>query len=181
MKTLIASIRFMIVMTLLTGFAYPLAMTGIAQVMFPDKANGSIVKNPSGAAIGSSFIAQKFTGTKYFWARPSGFDYNPMPSGGSNLAPISLDLLAKVKERKDQGLSDDLLFASSSGLDPQISPKGAYNQIARVAKARSVNEEVVRAMVAKSIEGRQFGFLGEERVNVLKLNLALDALNKKVE
>lgn len=163
MKSLITSIRFMLVMTVLTGLIYPLSMTVISQLLFPEKANGKL-----------ELIAQKFTQEKYFWSRPSAIDYNPMPSGGTNLGPISQDLLAKVNERKAIGATDDLLFASGSGLDPQISPKNAYNQIPRVAKARGVKEETLRDIVRSHIEGRQFGFLGEERVNVLTLNLALD-------
>lgn len=164
MKLLSQSIRFMLAMTVLTGFIYPTLMTMVSQVVFPNKANGS-----------PELIAQKFAQPGYFWSRPSAVDYNPMPSGGSNLGPTSLDLAAKVNERKGIGLTEDLLFASASGLDPHISPDGAYNQIARIAKARGVNETAVRDIVTSHIEQRQFGILGEERVNVLKLNIALDA------
>jgi K+-transporting ATPase ATPase C chain len=166
-------------MTLLTGIIYPLAITGMAQLLFNKNANGSLIKNSVGTVVGSSLIAQRFQDPKYFWPRPSSIDYNPMPSGGSNLGPTSADLLNKVTERRANGASGEMLFASASGLDPHISPKAAVVQAARIAQARHVTLEQVLAILSvdKSstfIQNRQFGFLGEERVNVLELNLALD-------
>ncbi|MEK6556446.1 MAG: potassium-transporting ATPase subunit C [Bdellovibrionota bacterium] len=163
MKTLMISVRFLLVSTLLTGFIYPVAVTVMAKV-FPAQVNGSV-----------ELIGQKFTAEKYFMARPSAIDYNPMPSGGSNAGSINQDWLAKVKERQSTGASLDLLYASASGLDPHISPASALSQIDRVARARGVNPEVIRATLQAHIEGRQLGFLGEERLNVLRINKALDA------
>lgn len=174
MKTLSTSLRFMIVMTILTGFLYPAVMTGTSKIFFPERANGSLVKNKDGKITGSELIAQGFKNEKYFWPRPSAVDYNPMPSGGSNFSPTSQDSVAKVKERQAQGLTDESLYASGSGLDPHISPANAYHQVARVAKARGMSEDAIHAIVTTNVEHRQLGFLGEERVNVLKLNLALD-------
>lgn len=173
MKTWTPALRFFVWMTILTGFVYPALITLIAQVAFSDKANGSLISK-NGRIIGSELIAQSFKDPKYFWPRPSAIDFNPMPSGGSNLGPTSADLAAKVKERASQGMSGELLFASGSGLDPHISPQAAVGQIPRVAQARGVPEAAVRSIVDQFVERRQFGILGESRVNVLKLNLALD-------
>ncbi|MGE4107714.1 MAG: potassium-transporting ATPase subunit KdpC [Bacteriovoracia bacterium] len=176
MKNILIGIRLLIVFTVLTGVIYPLAVTGIAKALFARQVGGSLIER-SGKAVGSELIGQSFRSEKYFWSRPSAIDYNPMPSGGTNLGPTSKDLQSKVAERKAQGLEYDLLFASASGLDPHISPKAAMLQLERIAKARDLEENHIaelRRLVASFIEGRQFGVLGEPRVNVLKLNLALD-------
>ncbi len=179
-----------LLLSLLTGIGYPLLVTGIAQATMPAKANGSLIVK-DGKPVGSSLIGQSFSDPKYFWGRPSAT--GPMPnnasaSGGSNLGPTNLALLDAVKARV-QALRDadpgnaalvpvDLVTASASGLDPQISPAAADYQVARVARLRSISPEAVRKLVAAHTEGRQFGILGEPGVNVLELNLALDALRK---
>lgn len=168
------SIRFLFVMTLLTGFIYPGLITIVGKVLFSNQASGSLVINDHGQIVGSKLIAQDFKSEKYFYPRPSAVDYNPMSSGATNLGPTSKDLLVKVEERKAKGAKEDLLFASGSGLDPEISPTGAFSQVARVAQARGVSEKEIRDIVASTIDHRQFGFLGEKRVNVLMLNLKLD-------
>jgi len=164
----------LILTTLITGLAYPLLMTLFSQIVFPHKANGSLIKNNQGQVIGSELIGQTFKGQNYFWSRPSAIDYNPMPSGGSNLGPTSVDLVGKVKEREKQGLVNDLLFASGSGLDPHISPEGARAQIGRIAQSRGTTEQKIGKILDGFIEQRQMRILGEKRVNVLMLNLALD-------
>lgn len=175
MKTWVVSLKFLLIMTVLTGVAYPLFITLVAQIGFRDQADGSIVKSKNGEAKGSRLIAQAFKESRYFWPRPSGIDYNPMSSGATNLGPTSQDLLTKVKERSTAGAVDDLLFASGSGLDPHISPNAALSQVPRVAKNRGMSNEKLSGIVEAFIEKRQLGFLGDERVNVLQLNLALDA------
>ena len=187
----------LILFTALTGLAYPLAITGIAQAVFPDQAHGSLVAR-DGKVIGSSLIGQNFTQGKYFWPRPSattGPDpkdptktvaepYNAAASGGSNLGPTSKVLMARIAAdvarlrggAQDRAVPVDLATASASGLDPDISPAAAAFQVARVAKARNLPETDVRALVARLTEGRTLGFLGEPRVNVLRLNLTLDDL-----
>jgi K+-transporting ATPase ATPase C chain len=179
------------VFTILTGIIYPLAVTGLAQLLFPAQANGSImVKN--GKPVGSSLIGQPFDDPKYFWGRLSAtapFPYNSAASSGSNLAqsnPALLDnakgRIAALKGADPQApalVPADLVTASGSGLDPSISPASAEYQIRRVAGRRGLDEAVVRALVAANIEQRQFGILGEPRVNVLKVNLALDEIGQK--
>ena len=179
------------VFTILTGIIYPLGVTGIAQLLFPGQANGSIiVKN--GKPVGSALIGQHFDDPKYFWGRLSAtapFPYNAAASSGSNLAQGNPTLGEQAKGRiaalRDADpettapVPADLATASGSGLDPQISPAAAEYQIKRVAKARSLNEAKVQTLVAHYTEGRQFGILGEPRVNVLVLNLALDELRKE--
>jgi K+-transporting ATPase ATPase C chain len=176
-----------LLLTLLTGIAYPLLVTGISQVTMPAKANGSLIMK-DGKPVGSSLIGQSFSDPKYFWSRPSAT--GPMPnnassSGGSNLGPTNPALMDAIKARV-QALRDadpgntqpvpvDLVTASASGLDPHISPAAAEYQIARVARLRSLSADAVHKLVAEHTEGRQFGILGEPRVNVLELNLALDA------
>jgi len=189
------AIVMMVLLTLLTGIAYPLAMTGIGQAIFPAQANGSLIEK-DGKVIGSSLIGQNFTGDKYFHGRPSATSdtdpndstktisapYNAANSTGSNLGPTSKALLDRVKgdvdalkKDSDKPIPVDLVTTSASGLDPDITPAAADFQIDRVAKARGLPAETVRQMVQMNTEGRTFGVLGEAHVNVLKLNLALDA------
>jgi K+-transporting ATPase ATPase C chain len=176
MKTIIQSLRIYIVLTLLTGIFYPLAMTGIAQLLFPKQANGSkIVEN--GKVIGSDLLAQKFESPRYFWPRPSTADYATVASGASNKGPTSADLKKSIDERQAKFGNDapvDLLTASGSGLDPHISPEAARSQIQRVAEARKMSIQQISALVDQATEQPQFGFLGEPRVNVLRLNQTLD-------
>jgi K+-transporting ATPase ATPase C chain len=176
-----------LIFTLLTGVVYPLVVTGLAQFIFPSQANGSlIVKN--GQAVGSGLIGQQFNDPKYFWGRLSAtspFPYNAAASSGSNLGPSNPALLDTVKARiaalkaadptNDQPIPVDLVTASGSGLDPNISIAAARYQVPRVAKARGLSEAAVITLVNQFTQGHQFGFLGEPRVNVLELNLALDA------
>jgi K+-transporting ATPase ATPase C chain len=172
----------LVVMTVVTGVVYPLLVTGFAQVLFKDKANGSLIQK-DGKVLGSSLIGQPFSDPKYFWSRPSATSpqpYNGASSSGSNQGPTNPALLDAVKERisklETKPVPADLVTASGSGLDPHISPAAARYQIARVAKARKVPEDKLLELVEKHTQGRQLGLLGEPRVNVLELNLALDAL-----
>ncbi len=174
MKNIIVALRCLCVLTLITGILYPALITFSAQVLFPRKANGSLLTDKTGKVIGSELLAQNFKETRYFWPRPSAVDYNPLPSGGTNLGPSSKALQEKWAERQKAGLSGDMLAASASGLDPHVSPESALLQIARVASARGISREKLEEMVLASIEPRQLGFLGESRVNILKLNLLLD-------
>ncbi len=186
MKNLIHNFRLFLCLTILTGVAYPLLITGIAQLTMMPQANGSFI-NVDGKKVGSSLIGQSFTKDKYFWGRPSAVNYNPLPSGGSNLGPTSLALKKAVADRKaviqktphsSQDIPSELLFASGSGLDPHISPAAAYFQMERIIKARGLNEVEGKKMLTKLIEEstqkRRFGLFGEPVVNVLQLNLALD-------
>lgn len=178
MKTILQSLRIYIVITLLTGIIYPLAMTGVAQILFPKQANGSRIAEQN-KLVGSDLIAQKFENPKYFWPRPSSADYATVASGASNKGPTAADLKKSIDERRQKfGLDApiDLLTASGSGLDPHISPEAARSQIARVAAARNMSIEKISVLVDQTIEEPQLGFLGEPRVNVLKLNLLLDRL-----
>ncbi len=195
LKELRPALVMLIVMTVITGALYPLIVTGIAQVVFPRQANGSLVQrdgkaaNTGARAAGSELIGQPFGAPKYFWSRPSAtspYPYNAASSSGSNQGPLNPALAdavtARIKALRDADPGNttpvpaDLVTASGSGLDPHISPAAAEYQVARVAKARALDPQKVRALVAEATEGRQLGFLGEPRVNVLKLNLALDAL-----
>ena len=180
------AITLFLILILFTGGLYPLAVTGLAQLIFPFQANGSLVKM-DGEVVGSALIGQDFRASQYFWPRPSATGYNPMPSSGSNLGPISQMLVQQVQQRSQalrlaNGLSananlpSDLLFASGSGLDPHISPEAARLQIDRIAQARNLPFYQVAILVEQYIEPRQFGTLGEQRVNVLLLNIALDGL-----
>ncbi|MDQ2918453.1 MAG: potassium-transporting ATPase subunit KdpC [Verrucomicrobiota bacterium] len=178
MKTLFQSIRIYLVLTLLTGIIYPLAITGIAQLVIPKQANGSRIVQ-DGKLIGSDLLSQKFESREYFWPRPSAADFATVPSGASNKGPTAADLKTVIDERRQKFGADapiDLLTASGSGLDPHLSPEGARMQIPRVAAARARSIEEISALVDREIEPPQFGFLGEARVNVLRLNRALDQL-----
>jgi potassium-transporting ATPase KdpC subunit len=183
-----AALVCLLVMTVLTGIAYPMVVTGIAQWVFPRQANGSLIE-VNGMVVGSALIGQPFTAPRYFWPRPSAtrpVPYNAAASSGSNWGPLNPDLPARVKARVRalrEGAADpsapvpvDLVTASASGLDPDITPAAADWQVPRVARARGLSEETVRGLVASATQGRSFGILGEPRVNVLRLNLALDAL-----
>lgn len=176
----------LIALSVLTGILYPLAITGIAQAIFPKQANGSLIYR-DGRPVGSSLIGQSFTDPKYFWSRPSAtspIGYNAASSAGSNLGPMNPDLTTAVEERiaalrkadpgNDAPIPVDLVTSSASGLDPHISLAAAEYQIARVAKARGMETAVVRQLVARHTEGRTFGLLGEPRVNVVELNIELD-------
>ena len=178
------------ILTILTGVAYPLAVTGIAQLLFPHEANGSLIYK-DGKPIGSTLIGQPFDDPRYFWGRPSAtapFPYNAAASSGSNLGPINPALTEAVKTRvavlraadpgNDAPVPVDLVTASGSGLDPHISPAAAEYQVRRVARARGRQEAFVRTVVSQHTAERQLGVLGERRVNVLALNLALDAPDK---
>jgi potassium-transporting ATPase KdpC subunit len=189
MKLFIQSILLTIVFTVLTGVLYPLVITGIAQVAFRDQANGSLIVR-DGKVVGSELLAQQFTGDKYFWPRPSAGGYATVPSGASNLGPTSQALQSNVtanaaafrtgnKLAADAPVPADMVFTSASGLDPHISPEAARLQIARVAAARGISADQVKALMEKFVESPQWGVFGEERVNVLRLNLALDDLNAK--
>ncbi len=191
------AIVMIVMMTIITGLAYPLAMTGIAQLIFPYQANGSLITQ-NGKVIGSALIGQNFASDKYFHGRPSAttepdpkdpsktisVPYAADNSGGSNYGPTQKDLIervkgdaaARAKENPNTPIPVDLVTTSASGLDPDITPAGALFQVARVAKARGLAEDKVRALVESHIEGRTLGVLGEPVVNVLQLNLALDAL-----
>lgn len=175
------ALRMTVLLTLLTGVAYPGLVTLVCQVAFPRQANGSLIER-EGRVIGSTLIGQNFTAPQYFRPRPSaaGNDgYDASASGGSNLGPTSEKLMERVKAAKNSSgiagtIPSDLLTASGSGLDPHISPASAHLQIARVAKARNASESDVARIVEQVTEARDLGFLGEPRVNVLLLNLALD-------
>lgn len=188
MKTLLRpAITLFVLLSVITGIAYPVAVTGISKAFFPGAAAGSLIVK-DGKPVGSELIGQNFADPKYFWGRPSATSPQPnngTASGGSNLGPLNPALVDAVKGRVDAlkaadpdnrlTIPADLVTASGSGLDPQISPAAAAYQVERVARVRKLKAETVAALVAKNTEGRQFGLFGEPRVNVLKLNLALDA------
>jgi K+-transporting ATPase ATPase C chain len=188
LRTFKDAFLMLVVLTVVTGVVYPLVVTGIAKGVFPTQADGSLLER-DGKAVGSALIGQPFSDPKYFWSRPSAtgpMPYNAGASSGSNLGPLNPALADAVKGRIEAlqkadpdnkaRVPVDLVTASSSGLDPHISPAAAEYQVVRVAKVRGLPPEKVRALVAEHTEGRQLGFLAEPRVNVLKLNLALDAL-----
>jgi K+-transporting ATPase ATPase C chain len=184
MRQLRTSFLIFLVLTVLTGLIYPLAVTGLAQAIFPRQANGSLIVR-NGKPAGSALIGQPFSGPRYFWGRPSATSpaYNAASSSGSNLGPTNPDLIKRVKADVERiraahpgrgPVPVDLVTASASGLDPHISPAAAFYQVDRVAAARGLAPAAVRALVAKHVEGRTFGFLGEARVNVLEVNLELE-------
>ena len=200
LKELRPAIVVLVLLTAITGLVYPLAMTGIAGVIFPKQAQGSLIEK-DGKVIGSALIGQAFVSDKYFHGRPSAtlgpdpadsaktvsVPYNAANSGGSNLGPTSKALAERVKEDVEKLKTEnpnmpvpvDLVTTSGSGLDPDISPEAALFQVPRIAKARNISEDTIRQMVAMSTQGRFAGLLGEPRVNVLALNLALDRASPK--
>jgi K+-transporting ATPase ATPase C chain len=185
------ALTMLLVMTVITGLIYPLVATGVAQVLFPHQANGSLIER-DGKPIGSELIGQSFTDPKYFWGRPSATTpqpYNGTGSNGSNLGPTNPALRDAVQQRIDAlhaadpgntaPVPSDLVTASGSGLDPEISPAAAQYQVARVARLRNLSVDQVQTLVVQAMQGRQLGLLGEARVNVLQLNLVLDGLQKR--
>lgn len=180
------ALSMLVILTLLTGVIYPLVVTGIAQGLFPAQANGSLI-GEADRPVGSALLGQANRDPRYFWPRPSATGYGTLPSGGSNLAPTSSTLAEEVAQRAsdfrtahdspaDRPVPVEMLFASASGLDPHISPDAARWQVGRVAAARGLEEARIAALVEEHVEGPQLGFLGEPRVNVFLLNLALDSL-----
>lgn len=182
------SVIALVAFTVITGIVYPLLITGIAQLLFPEQANGSLIVK-DGRVLGSALIGQPFSDPRYFWGRLSAtspYPYNAGASSGSNYGPLNPALLDATLKRSQQlrradslnslPIPADLVTASASGLDPHISIEAAQYQISRVARVRGMNRDTLRSLVGENTEGRQWGFLGEPRVNVLKLNLALDAM-----
>jgi K+-transporting ATPase ATPase C chain len=190
MKTqIMISLKYLLVMTILTGIVYPVFMTGVAQTVFRNKANGSLFTH-NGKLLGSELIGQKFDSSVYFWSRPSAIDYNPVPSGASNFGPTFGKLLTQVNERKSafisgNGVADtmsipkEMIFASGSGLDPHTSPEAVRMQVNRVARARNFSnaqKQQLLKLIDRKTEGPQYGLFGEKRINVLLLNLELDQI-----
>jgi potassium-transporting ATPase KdpC subunit len=186
-RNLLIAIWMTVATTVLLGIIYPLVVTGLAQVLFPRQANGELIRQTGGKIVGSSLLGQPFTSPGYFHSRPSAAGtagYDPMASGGSNLGPTNKALIDRVSstvqslgaENPGARIPVDLVTTSGSGLDPHLSPAAAEFQIPRVARERHLSEMDLHALVAKHTEGRQLGFLGEPRVNVLELNLELDAV-----
>lgn len=183
MKYFLNSIKMFAVLSVLCGIIYPLLATVFAQAVFADKAHGSVI-SINGQNIGSELLAQKFISPKYFWARPSACDWQTIPSGASNLSVFDAKIQNNIRMYKEQygnesgTEGDEMLFASASGLDTHISPRNALAQAVRVSKARGIGIGPLTMLVNEYTENRTFGFLGEERVSVLKLNLALDNYEK---
>jgi len=187
MKNLKIAILMTVVTTVLLGIIYPMAVTGLAQVIFPNKANGQLIYR-NGQLVGSKIIGQAFTGPEYLDSRPSaaGNGYDAANSGGTNLGPTNQKLIERVDadaarlqaENPSQPVPVDMLTTSASGLDPDITPAAAEFQVPRIAKTRGISEQQVREIIQKHTAGRQWGFLGEPRVNVLEVNLELDALSR---
>jgi K+-transporting ATPase ATPase C chain len=190
MKTqTIIALKFLLVMTILTGIFYPLFMTGVVQLTFPVKANGSLITK-EGKIIGSELIGQKFDSVIYFWSRPSAIAYNPIPSGASNYGPTSDTLKKQVKQRRIlfanansvndvMAIPKEMIFASASGLDPHISPQAALMQVDRIVKVRKFSDlqkQKLIEFIHKMTEKSQFSLFGEERINVLQLNIELDKI-----
>jgi potassium-transporting ATPase KdpC subunit len=186
-RNILISIWMTLATTVLLGIIYPIVVTGLAQVLFPRQANGELIQQAGGKIVGSSLLGQPFTSPGYFHSRPSAAGtagYDPMASGGSNLGPTNKALIDRVSstvqslgaENPGARIPVDLVTTSGSGLDPHLSPAAAEFQIPRVARERHLSEVDLHALVAKHTEGRQLGFLGEPRVNVLELNLELDAV-----
>lgn len=185
-KTLLPSLRATLVLTALTGALYPLAVLGAARLLFPHQARGSLVKDADGTLVGSRLIGQAFSRAEYFQGRPStaGGGYDPRASCGSNVTPVSAETVARVRAERDRLVAANpaapgpppllLVTTSGSGLDPDLSPEAAHWQVARVAAARGAPPADVAALVSERVVGRTLGVLGEPRVNVLELNLALD-------
>lgn len=187
MKDIKPAILLFIIFTIICGGIYPAVVTGMAYALFPKQATGSFITGKDGKEIGSTLIGQPFSDAKYFWPRPSAtsdFGFNAMASGGSNAGPTNPNYLKTVGDRvkalRDTGVSGklpaDLVQASASGLDPHVTPESALLQVPRVAKGRGIPEETLIKAVGQATEGRQFGFMGAPRVNVLELNLKLDRL-----
>jgi K+-transporting ATPase ATPase C chain len=185
MRDLLTALLMTLVTTVLFGLAYPLAITGLAQVIFPENANGQLIRAADGTVIGSRLLGQPFVSPGYFRSRPSAANYDATASSGSNLGPTNPKLIERIKadtarlqaENPGQPVPVDLITASGSGLDPHITPVAAEFQVPRVARERGMSEDELRQLVNQYTEQRQFGFLGEPRVNVLELNLALDAVH----
>lgn len=190
LKQWIVSVRALVVFTLLTGAVYPLALTGLAQALFPDRANGSLIRR-EGKWVGSKVIGQNFTDPRYFWGRLSATGptpYNGASSSGSNLGPMNpalwkaaqdrIDALRSADPKNTGPVPVDLVTASASGLDPHITPAAALYQLKRIAHVRRISEQTVERLISENTDGRFLGILGEPGVNVLKLNLALDALSR---
>ena len=182
MKNLLTALLMTLVTTVLFGLAYPLAITGLAQVIFPENANGQLIRAADGTVIGSRLLGQPFVSPGYFRSRPSAANYDATASSGSNLGPTNPKLIERIKadaarlqaENPGQPVPVDLITASGSGLDPHITPVAAEFQVPRVARERGMSEDELRQLVNQHTEQRQSGFLGEPRVNVLELNLDLD-------
>ena len=180
------ALMMLVILTAITGVLYPLLVTGVAQLVFPWQANGSLL-GEEGAPVGSALLGQANDDPRYFWPRPSATGYDALPSGGSNLAPTSVDLAAAVRQRTtdfraanslaaDAAIPTEMLFASGSGLDPHISPDAARLQVGRVAAARGLDPSQLLALVEARVERPQLGLLGQPRVNILLLNRALDEI-----
>jgi potassium-transporting ATPase KdpC subunit len=190
MRQVRTALMLFLVLSILVGGLYPAAVTAVAALAFPAQAEGSLVRDGSGKVMGSELIGQPFSAPKYFWPRPSatqGFPYNPMASGGSQLGPTNPELGTQMRERVqalraagvEGTIPSDLVTSSGSGLDPDISPEAAFIQVARVAKSRGMTAEALRAIVSVHIKKRFLGFIGAPRVNVLSLNIDLDAMEAR--